>query len=85
MEISQKNSTQNTFTIEVSSNEENLFSLLKVYLNQMDEVDIAGYTKNHHLVDKTQFYLKVKKGSAEEVFKKSLENVKKDLEKKRIK
>lgn len=85
MEISKKTSTQNTFTIEVNSNEETLFSLLKVYLSQLPEVDIVGFTKDHHLIDKTQFYVKVKKGSAEDVFKKGLEAAKKDLESRRIK
>ena len=85
MEISDKNNNENTLTFEVTSNEENLFSLLKVYLNNLEEVDIAGYTKNHHLVDKTQFYLKVKKGSAEEVFKKGLKEAKKDLQNMRTK
>ncbi len=85
MEVSDKSSTQNTFTLEVNSNEETLFSLLKVYLSQLDEVDVVGFTKDHHLVDKTQFYVKVKKGSAEDVFKKGLEVAKKDLESKRLK
>ena len=85
MEINDKKSTQNTFTIDVNSNEETLFSLLKVYLSQQEDVDVVGFTKGHHLVDTTQFYLKVKKGSAEEVFKKGLEKAKKDLQARKVK
>ncbi len=84
MQILEKESDDKILRILVDSDEESLFSLLKVYLMDMADVDIAGYTKEHHLVDKTEFFLKVTKGTPEEVFKKGLALAKKDLESKKL-
>lgn len=85
MEIIEKKEDEGILTLIVDSNEESLFSLLKVYLEQNSDVDIVGFYKGHHLVDKTEFFLKVKKGKALDLFKKSLKEVKKDLESKKVK
>ena len=79
MKVLDKSLTEKTLTLEVDSNEETLFSMLRIYFQEMPEVDIAGFTKDHHLVDKTEFFLKVKSGNPEEVFKKGLESAKKHL------
>ncbi len=71
--------------IEVDSNEESLFSLLKVTLEKESDVDIVGVYKGHHLFDKTEVYLKVKKGDPLKIFKKGLKDVKKDLLSKKVK
>jgi hypothetical protein len=52
-------------------------------LEANSEVDIVGVYKEHHLVDETEFFLKVKKGKALDVFKKELVKIKKDLESKK--
>jgi len=69
----------------VNSNEESLFFLLKGYLNEASEVDLVGVSKDHHLIDRSEFYLKVKKGSSKTFFKKMLKDIKKKLEKLKIK
>lgn len=85
MEILQKNDEGASLKIVVNSNEETLFSLLKVYLEKLSEVDVVGLYKEHHLIERTEFFLKVKKGNAMEVFKKALKTVKKELEQKKVK
>ena len=85
MEIVEKVEEKDTLKIIVGSNEESLFSLLKTYLEKDPAVDMAGYYKEHHLIDKTEFFIKVKKGSPVDVLKKALIVVKKDLEKKKVK
>ena len=85
MEIIEKVDKKEVLRVIVDSNEESLFSLLKTYLEQSSDVDLVGVYKEHHLIDKTEFYLKVKKGSALALFKKSLGEIKKDLEKKKLK
>ena len=79
MEIVEKVDDKEVLRIVVDSNEESLFSLLKTYLEQQADVDIVGVYKEHYLLDKTEFYLKVKKGKAIDVFKKALKTIKKDL------
>lgn len=85
MEIIEKFEEGNVLRILVDSNEESLFSLLKTYLENESDVDIVGVYKEHHLIDKTEFLLKTKKGKPLEVFKKALISVKKDLASKKIK
>lgn len=85
MEIIEKFEEGNVLRILVDSNEESLFSLLKTYLENESDVDIVGVYKEHHLIDKTEFLLKTKKGKPLEVFKKALASVKKDLASKKIK
>ena len=60
MEIIEKVEEGNVLRILVNSNEESLFSLLKVYLENESDVDIVGVYKEHHLIDKTEFLLKTK-------------------------
>ena len=69
----------------VGSNEESLFSLLKVYLEKESDVELVGVYREHHLINKTEFLMKVKKGNAKDVLKKSLSSVKKDLQSKKVK
>lgn len=85
MKILEKIAEKETLRVIVDSNEESLFSLLKVYLEKNSDVEIVGVYKEHYLVDKTEFFLKVKKGSALDVFKKTLEIAKKDLKSMQIK
>lgn len=85
MNIVEKSVKDNELRFIVDSNEESLFSLLKVYLEREADVDIVGQYKEHHLVDKTEFYLKTKKGKALDVFKATLTKAKKDLEGKKLK
>ena len=85
MEIIEKVADKQVLRVVVDSNEESLFSLLKTYLEESSDVDLVGVYKEHHLIDKTEFYLKTKKGSALDLFKKSLATIKKDLEKKKLK
>ena len=85
MEIIELNDEEQVLKLVVSSNEESLFYLLKTYLDSMKDVDLVGVAKDHHLLDKTEFYLKVKKGSAKKLFKKALSDIKKDMLKKKVK
>lgn len=85
MKILEKTQKEETLRILVDSNEESLFFLLKTYLEQDSNVDIVGVYKEHHLIDKTEFFLKIKKGDALKVFKKALTEIKKDLNTKRLK
>ena len=80
MEISSVEHKKNELHIKVSSNEESLFMLLKGYLEEHSDVDIVGVTKEHHLIDETEFYLRVdEKKDAKEVFTKVLSSIKKEL------
>lgn len=85
MKVIEKADESNVLRVVVDSNEESLFSLLKVYLEQEADVDLVGVYKEHHLIDKTEFVLKTKKGKALEVFKKALAKAKKDLATKKLK
>jgi DNA-directed RNA polymerase subunit L len=85
MEIIEQTIEGTDLKITVDSNEESLFSLLKAYMEPMADVEVVGHFKGHHLVDKTEFYLKVKKGDALKIFKKALATVKKDLASKKVK
>jgi len=80
MEIIESTENGQVLKIVVASNEESLFFLLKTYFEKLDSVDFAGVYKDHHLIDKSEFVLKVKKGSAMDVFKKSLKDIKKSLD-----
>ncbi|NQZ84464.1 MAG: hypothetical protein HRU03_01980 [Nanoarchaeales archaeon] len=85
MEIIEQTIEGTDLKIVVDSNEESLFSLLKAYMEPMADVEVVGHYKPHHLVDKTEFFLKVKKGDALKVFKKALATIKKDLASKKVK
>lgn len=85
MNIIEKVNDKNMLRIMVDSNEESLFALLKAYIQDNSDVDLVGLYKEHHLVDKTEFFLKTKKGSAKDLFKKSLKTIKKDLQSKKVK
>ncbi len=84
MEIIEKLDEGNVLKFMVSSNEESLFHLFKAYLESDSDVDLVGVYKEHHLIDKTEFFLKTKKGNALEIFKKSLKAIKKDMESKKV-
>lgn len=85
MEILEKEVEGNTLKVVVESNEETLFSLMKVYLEESSDVDIVGFNKPHYLVDKTEFFLKTKKGNPVDVLKKALKEAQKDLTSKKVK
>ncbi len=85
MEIIELVDDGQSLRIKVDSNEESLFSLLKSNLDNNKDVSLTGIVKDHYLVNDTEFFLKVKKGSALELFKKTLDVVKKDLTSKKIK
>lgn len=79
MEIIEKVSDKQVLRLVVDTNEESLFSLLRAYLEKNSDVDIVGLYKEHYLVDKTEFFLKTKKGEALALFKKTLAEVVKDI------
>jgi len=79
MEIKEITGEKEVVRILVDSNEETTFSLLKTYLEEMSETDVVGVYKEHHLVNKTEFLFKVKKGDAKKILKKSLTDIKKKL------
>ncbi len=85
MNIIEKSDENDKLRFVVDSNEESLLSLLKIYLEADSDVDVVGVYREHHLIDKTEFLLKVKKGKASAVFKKALTSAKKDLELKKVK
>jgi len=85
MEIIEKSQDGANLRFTVNSNEESLFSLLKTYLEQENDVDLVGVYKEHHLIDRTEFFLKTKKGDASAIFKKALGKIKKDLGSKKLK
>ncbi len=85
MEILENKVEEKVLKVVVNSNEESLFSLLKVYLEKNSDVDLVGVYNPHHLIDKTEFYLRTKKGNPLELFKKVLAQVKKELEGMKVK
>ena len=85
MNVLEKAAEDQVLRLVVDSNEESLFSLLKAYLENEADVEVVGVYKEHHLIDKTEFYLKTKKGKALDFFKKALKSVKKDLITKKVK
>jgi DNA-directed RNA polymerase subunit L len=85
MEVIEKSIDDNVLKLVVDSNEESLFSLLKVYCEKDPEVELVGLHKGHYLIDETEFFLKTKSKNPLEVFKKNLDLAKKDLEKKKVK
>lgn len=84
MEIIEKLIEGNTCKLVFNSNEESLLYLLKAYLEKLDEVDLVGIVKEHHLVDKTEFFVKVVKGDPLKIVKSALSDIQKDLESKKI-
>lgn len=84
MEIIEKLVEGNTCKLVFNSNEESLLYLLKAYMEKLDSVDIVGVAKDHHLVDKTELFVKVVKGDPVKTVKSALADIKKDLESKRI-
>lgn len=84
MEIIEKLVEENTCKLVFNSNEESLLYLLKAYLEKLNEIDFVGISKDHHLVDKTEFFVKVVKGDPIKIVKKALTDIKKDLENKKI-
>jgi len=85
MKIIEKVEDKNTLKLVVSSNEESLFFLIKVYLEKMSEVDVVGVYKPHYLVDSTELYIKTKKEKPIKVFEKALKEAKAELAKKKLK
>lgn len=85
MKVLEKIEEKDSLRVVVDSNEESFFYMLKAYLESNSDVDIVGVYKQHYLVDKTEFFLKVKKGKPIDVFKKALKEIKKDLESKKLK
>jgi DNA-directed RNA polymerase subunit L len=76
--ITQKN---NVLEIKTTDDEETLFSLIKVFLNENSNVEIAGVFKEHHLIAETKLFVKTKKDNSKEILKKELTNIKKELNK----
>lgn len=85
MEITSIDPNGQELTIKVSSNEESLFMLLKGYLEEVKGVDIVGVTKDHYLIDKTEFYVRVEKGDAQKIVKDALKTIKKELQSMKLK
>ena len=85
MKILDCQSKNNILRVMVDTNEENLFYLLKTYLNEDKSVEVCGVFKEHHLIEKTEFLLKIKSGDAKVFFKKKLSVIKKELNKLKIK
>lgn len=85
MKIIEEVSDKNVLRFTVDSNEESLFSLLRTYLDDDKDVELVGVYKEHHLIDKTEFLLKTKKGDAKALLKKALGSIKKDLQSKKVK
>lgn len=79
MQIIEKTADKNVLNFIVDSNEESLFHLLKTYLESNADVELVGVYKEHHLIDKTEFFLKTKKGDANALLKKALKDIKKEL------
>lgn len=79
MEISIINDNKNELKIAVPTNEESLFMLLKSHLEEVEDVDIVGITKEHHLIDDTEFYLRTYEKNAKAVFKEALKSITKEL------
>lgn len=85
MKVLDKIEEKDSLRVVVDSNEEAFFYLLKAYLEKNPSVDIVGVYKEHYLVDKTEFFLKVKKGNPLDVFNKALDDIKKELSKLKVK
>lgn len=84
MKILENIKEDKSLRIVVSSNEETVFFLLKVYLEKDSDVEAVGVYREHYLVDKTEFFLKTKKADPLDVLKKYFKIVKKDLLSKKV-
>lgn len=84
MKILENIKEDKSLRIVVSSNEETVFFLLKVYLEKDSDVEAVGVYREHYLVDKTEFFLKTKKTDPLDVLKKYFKIVKKDLLSKKV-
>lgn len=84
MEVIETLIEDNTCKIVFDSNEESLLYLIKAYLEKLDSIDLVGIVKDHHLVDKTEFFVKVVKGDPLKIVKSALADIKKDLESKKL-
>ncbi len=86
MNIIEKTSENGVLKLVVDSNEESLFSVLKAHLENHSDVDIVGIHKEHHLLDKTEFYLKMAgKKDPVEFLKKELPKIKKEVDSMKVK
>lgn len=85
MKIQSINAEGTQLQIKTDSNEESLFMLLKGYLEETKGVDIVGVTKDHYLVDETEFFVRVEKGDAKKIFTDALAKIKKELEGMKVK
>ncbi|MFP4402247.1 MAG: RpoL/Rpb11 RNA polymerase subunit family protein [Candidatus Nanoarchaeia archaeon] len=84
MKIESINAQDSELRIKFNSNEESILMLLKSYLEDTSGVDIVGVNRDHHLLDETEFFLRVDSGSAKDTFSKALKAVKKELEGMRV-
>jgi DNA-directed RNA polymerase subunit L len=80
MKIESVNAQDSELKIIFKSNEESMLMLLKSYLEDTSGVDIVGVNRDHHLLDETEFFLRVESGSAKDTLSRALKTVKKELE-----
>ena len=75
----------NTLKFKIESKDENAMMALKTYLNNDDDVEIAGMYKEHYLVGDFEFIVRVKSGDVKKIITKVVDFAIKDLKSKLIK
>ncbi len=75
----------NLVKIKVDRKYENSLLALKAYLTEEGDVDLAGVSTDHYLVDEIEFVVKVNKGDPIDTIKRVIDKAVKDLEKRKIK
>lgn len=75
----------NNLKFKIDGSYENVALLLKTYLNQDERIAIAGFYKEHYLVNEILFHVKVKKGDVKKITEEIIENAKSSLDELKIK
>ena len=76
---------KNVLEVSTTSNEENVFYLIRTFLSKNKDVEVCGVYKEHHLIDDTKFLVKTKAKDPKKFFKDELLKIKKEIEKLKIK
>ena len=75
MELKILNKTKNEFEIEITGENETIINPIVHLLSQNEDVEYAACMSDHPLTDKRVLFIRMKKGSAEDVLKKTVKQL----------
>ncbi len=79
MEVIVKRKTKKEFEFEIIA-DKTILNPLKQRLLKNKDVDYAGWSIEHPLLTNPKFRVRIKKGNADEIVKKAINDIKNDLE-----